>query len=102
MADERYKVIRLLDAEPERIENKMNQMDEEGYRFVQMETVYGCSRGAMLTVLVFEKEREVAVTNTHRYTVTDVRWDDAMVLEGLDASDDRVPVGDPLLEGLRR
>ena len=98
--DSRYKVLRLLDAEPERIEGQMNQMDREGYRFVQMETVYGRSKGAMLTVLVFEKERTEE---------DEIEWqefvavrDDAIMLVGLDAPDDGVPIGDPLLEGLRR
>jgi len=49
-----YRVIWILNANEGDEQAKLNEMAEQGYDFVQSETVYARSKGSLITKLVFE------------------------------------------------
>lgn len=104
MTDENqtYRVIRLKDAGPNEMQDRLNEMDADGYRFVQGWAEYGRSAGVMLTVLVFERRGTFDIELDQVYQA-ELPVDDDLFRRELEAAERGAPMPqvDPLLAGLR-
>lgn len=90
----------LRDANNAVLQEKICDMDEEGWDFVQMAHVL--LPDYLRTDLVFRKRPQEGIDLVDYMRQSVVTGRDAVLLEGLDAPEDYVPAKDPLLEGLGR
>ena len=94
MADQpTYRVIWLKNANGYDEQAKLNEMNEKGYEFVQMETVYARTKGVLITKLVFKLHQELAFDDLELEA-----GDERFASELAAARDYVMPSVDPLLE----
>lgn len=104
MTSPTYRTVELKNTNVNDVQEALNTLHDEGYEFVQGWSM--CSSSSLrktLTTLVFKQFGQSVAERPYLSDATQQRLRDReLMLDGLDAPDEAVPVVDPLLAGLQR